>query len=96
MCSDETMNQGLSSSVGNAEKQHLLRTSLHHAKYPRTFRYSPSLILSLGTKRWPTRWPTRWWDRILKFYHVDVVLFIVVFTSERFDDLLHFLKSLVL
>jgi len=44
------MNKGLSSLVGNVEEQHLLWSSLHYAKYPRTFQYSPSLILSLGTK----------------------------------------------
>ena len=48
MCCDETMNKGLSSSVGKAEEQHLLWSLLHYAKYPRIFRYSPSLILCLG------------------------------------------------
>ena len=47
MCSSETMNKGLSSSVGNAEEQQLLRSSLHYAKDPRTFRYSLSLLYFL-------------------------------------------------
>ena len=47
MCSDETMNKGLSSSVGNVEEQHLLGSSLHYAKYPHTFQYSPSLLYLL-------------------------------------------------
>ena len=36
------------------------------------------------------------WNGFLTLLDVDVVLFIVVFTSERFNDLLHFLKALVI
>ena len=50
MCGDETMNKCFPSSVRNTEEQHFLRSLLHHSKHPRTFRHSPSLILSLGTK----------------------------------------------
>ena len=48
MCSDKTVNKCPPSSVRNTEKQHF--SSLHDSKHPRTFRDSPSLICSLGTK----------------------------------------------
>ena len=50
MCGDKAMHKCLPSSVGNTEDRHSLRFSLHYPKHPGTFRYSPSLILSLGTK----------------------------------------------
>lgn len=48
--SDNMLHKCLSSSVGNTEDHYFLLSLLRYPKYSWTFRYSPSLVLSLGTK----------------------------------------------